>query len=357
MNIRKYNLRGKKYGRWSIVEKATGGWLCECSCGKKRIVKTNSLIAGKSLSCGCYLSERRGAGGKKNLKDLSGHRFGRLLVEELAHRDSRGEAMWLCSCECGQFMVVRGSHLREGSTTSCGCYRKELRSLKLIGHQYGRLTVHSRASKKDSNGNYYWNCTCMCGNKCVVKGSSLIGGITKSCGCLNDEKRRAQAFNIIGKRFGRLTVVKRLGSKAGSALWLSECDCGNFKECVTADLTRGNTTSCGCYNREQSSRAHSGAKNVNYNPDLTTADRLNKRDGVEHRNWSKTIFRRDNYTCKKCGSNRYLEAHHLNGWHWAKEERFSLDNGVTLCVDCHQAFHMTYGQKNNVVSQFLEFTS
>jgi len=53
--------------------------------------------------------------------------------------------------------------------------------------------------------------------------------------------------DLTGRRFGRLTVVRRNGaSNAGKALWLCRCDCGGSKTTLSASLLRGRTTSCGC---------------------------------------------------------------------------------------------------------------
>lgn len=60
----------------------------------------------------------------------------------------------------------------------------------LVGMRYGRLIVVSRAEDKaDPNGKEYayWNCLCDCGNEKTVKGTSLTTGNTKSCGCLQKE--------------------------------------------------------------------------------------------------------------------------------------------------------------------------
>ena len=57
--------------------------------------------------------------------------------------------------------------------------------------------------------------------------------------------------DLTGKKFGKLTVVKRNGSnKNGRALWLCECDCGNTKIVSGNSLLTKLTTSCGCYNKE-----------------------------------------------------------------------------------------------------------
>ena len=52
---------------------------------------------------------------------------------------------------------------------------------------------------------------------------------------------------------------------------------------------------------------------------------------------------------------RKLNAHHLNGWAWAKDQRFDLENGITLCENCHKLFHSIYGRGKNTREQYEEF--
>lgn len=79
----------------------------------------------------------------------------------------------------------------------------------ITGQKYGRLTVLNYAGN-DKHGKAMWLCECECGNKCTVYGTSLRRGRTKSCGCLN---REITTKVHIGDTFGRLTVVERLGHK------------------------------------------------------------------------------------------------------------------------------------------------
>lgn len=55
----------------------------------------------------------------------------------------------------------------------------------LIGQSFGRLTVVERAENKGEKT--YWKCLCDCGTECIVRGSHLINGDTKSCGCYSRE--------------------------------------------------------------------------------------------------------------------------------------------------------------------------
>ena len=57
--------------------------------------------------------------------DLTGQPFGRLVVIREAGRTKDGKVLWLCRCECGNVVTVRGDSLRDENTTSCGCYNRE----------------------------------------------------------------------------------------------------------------------------------------------------------------------------------------------------------------------------------------
>lgn len=57
--------------------------------------------------------------------DLTGKRFGRLVVVSRVESDKRGEVQWLCRCDCGNEPIATGNHLRRGYTNSCGCLSRE----------------------------------------------------------------------------------------------------------------------------------------------------------------------------------------------------------------------------------------
>lgn len=82
-----------------------------------------------------------------------------------------------------------------------------------------------------------------------------------------------------------------------------------------------------------------------------------KRRSLEYINWRNSVFSRDNYTCQCCKDNKggNLNAHHKNSYTCYENERYNIDNGVTLCEDCHQKFHDIYGYGNNTEKQFNEF--
>ena len=57
-------------------------------------------------------------------------------------------------------------------------------------------------------------------------------------------------IDLTGERFGRLTVIRRVGTKAGHVNWLCKCDCGKEIKTTTNSLRQNCTSSCGCLRKE-----------------------------------------------------------------------------------------------------------
>jgi len=62
------------------------------------------------------------------LKDLTGKRFGRLTVISRCGNTLQGRPMWTCNCDCGEIRNVKGNSLVGGSTKSCGCLNLEVKT-------------------------------------------------------------------------------------------------------------------------------------------------------------------------------------------------------------------------------------
>lgn len=130
------------------------------------------------------------------------------------------------------------------------------------GDKFGRWTVVGLSEKKG-----YVRCKCDCGTIKDVGKSDLKSGKSKSCGCLSLEKKRQRQFElsdkqILGKKFGRLTPMKRVNTK-GPSFYECKCDCGKYIETRGGDLIRGKVNSCGCLKSERDSKhmrsiAHQG---------------------------------------------------------------------------------------------------
>ena len=77
------------------------------------------------------------------LNDLTGQRFGKLLVTARGPNTNQGRATWLCACDCGNTKTVKAENLTRtrGTTRSCGC--TQIESRKTNGDLAGKLKAHA----------------------------------------------------------------------------------------------------------------------------------------------------------------------------------------------------------------------
>jgi hypothetical protein len=57
--------------------------------------------------------------------DLTGQRFGRLIVIKRFGTNNRKQVLWECLCDCGKTKNTERANLRRGATNSCGCLQKD----------------------------------------------------------------------------------------------------------------------------------------------------------------------------------------------------------------------------------------
>lgn len=68
------------------------------------------------------------------LEDLTGKRFGRLLVIGCAGKNQSNQTKWSCLCDCGNTITALGYNLKNGNTKSCGCLQKDIMKTQLLKH-------------------------------------------------------------------------------------------------------------------------------------------------------------------------------------------------------------------------------
>ena len=89
-----------------------------------------------------------------------------------------------------------------------------------------------------------------------------------------------------------------------------------------------------------------GENNPNWQGGITTENNR-IRTSIEYKLWREAVFKRDDYTCIWCFQKGvYLEADHIKSFAHHPELRFAIDNGRTLCKDCHETTD-TYKGRNN----------
>ena len=68
-------------------------------------------------------------------------------------------------------------------------------------------------------------------------------------------------------------------------------------------------------------------------------DDRHDRNSSRYREWRTRVFQRDGFRCVVCGTNRDLQAHHIEHWKDNKALRYDVANGITLCRQCHLKEH------------------
>lgn len=209
----------------------------------------------------------------KKAIDLTGQQFGELTVIErdLTKPTGNGHhAYWICQCSCGKIISVSANKLRQGNQKSCG--HLNLVKQNLIGRVFDKLTIIDYSEELDGKGQPRLVCQCECGNIVTRSLSSLYSKKISSCdsckerkgnfaGISEDEEKRR-----IGRRFGKIVVLKRAEKRcpSGEKYYLCQCDCGNTTLVRWSNLIEGRKSSCGCLKSKGELKIENLLKDNNY---------------------------------------------------------------------------------------------
>lgn len=142
-------------------------------------------------------------------------------------------------------------------------------------------------------------------------------------------------------------TLKRKGiippSRKGMTAWNKGLPTGEETKAKISSTLSGRTLSE--ETREKMSKSRKGEKCHFWKGGVTPihkAIRMSK----EYKEWRKSVFERDNYTCVLCGNNRSgeLNADHIKPFYLYPKLRLEINNGRTLCKPCHKETD-TYGRK------------
>lgn len=181
------SLVGQRYGKL-IVKRFCGKdkyydklWECECDCGCLVIVRQGHLRSGHTTSCGCNKFALKSFVGKRfgNLVVVS------RACDYVTPGTGKHYVQWNCHCDCGASVVVLGLNLRSGSVKSCGCANPHALH-DLSGQRFGHVLVVRMAEPYiNSSGRRLirYECRCDCGNTFLTLANTLRSGDVSSCGC------------------------------------------------------------------------------------------------------------------------------------------------------------------------------
>lgn len=350
--------------------------------------------------------------------NLIGQKFSNLTVLREVPKNERSgtrsnRPQWYCKCNCGKIVKIPGYHLINGNTKSCGCLKIEKAAERMfiiaktnksdpyiaVARQtfrhyklYPELTFEVFMELSQKNCYYcdapaklfldqkiypgikfYYNRIYKKDHDLPLAGENIIV-CCKNCGKnhrkINKNKETLDnqfINNIIGKVFGRLTVISLDSIKIYKRnkkfrIWKCQCECGNITLATSTKLKNGHKRSCGCLKQEKSSDKlkkinDERAKN-RPNPRLIIANNVYKEsynDGDITFEQFLEISQKDCFYCSKPPSNNRV---YTTGLNYASREEctfnyngldilnhstdpkiyvHNLDNTVTACRRCNMA--------------------
>lgn len=93
-------------------------------------------------------------------------------------------------------------------------------------------------------------------------------------------------INLVGKKFGRLTVIKRMDSdKWGHHRWLCKCNCGKEKTILGYNLSSDCTQSCGCLHNEGNNATHGHTQTKTYHSWIDMIQRCANPNNTAYHNY------------------------------------------------------------------------
>ena len=222
-----------------------------------------------------------------------------------------------------------------------------------------------RFSKRDKNNVQLAIFKCRCGNEKEIRPGYVLYGSVKSCGCLSKEstsQRFRYTKDIILSKLpidSRLTPLEDTGKiKAKNHVWLFKCSCGNTLESIISSVVNGNTKSCGCLQKEHTSRLgkeqvkHLRSNNIHRERlllDVSLQEAYKRRSYVNIKRNKKKQCK-----CEYCGKFAKTQDHHITAIatlqkrflsHVPNKTYFQDSvinhprNLISLCPECHLLVH------------------
>jgi hypothetical protein len=349
--IERLELDGFKLVEFTELSKTKGTMMIiQCSEGHKYETsyrKHNYEEHDRSGSCKECSKNRIGSGRRKNqddvIKDIK--KLGYSVEDGFTYKNNREVHQF--TCENGHVRKI--TYFSLNSSPNCPECTNNIQKYteEHIKTLLGEMGIEYISGFTTTKSPFIYRC------ECGEIAEGYFYRLRDGSRCLNCSPHKFRTFEEVQKIYsdaGCILLETSYENNIRNKLKF-QCKCGNIYEKEFASfLISPRCGECAIENR-------SGENSPNWNPDLTDEERENNRKNKEYKHWRLAVYERDNYSCQCCGDNKggNLNAHHLNSHDWAKEDRLDIDNGITLCVDCHTEFHHQYGFGNNTKEQFEEY--
>lgn len=223
------------------------------------------------------------------------------MVEKKIGGNRKKKTMRYCIV-CGKYFYPVGGRLKQ-KTCSRECGYK----IRSTGHKKGKKYPNSRRAA------------------------------IRRCLICNEEFRAVNDYDTENGRVHQKYCSKKCWAKRAEKHIFTCNNCGNEFEVKGNEERKYCSRECGF--------KHMVGPNAPAYKDGKSLERERARFSNELSKWRKQVYKRDSYTCQECGKssqkgNRLIiHAHHIKLWSEYPDERFNIDNGITLCVHCHGAIH------------------
>lgn len=145
----------------------------------------------------------------------------------------------------------------------------------------------------------------------------------------------SQRLDYHDKKFGHLTMVAyaKSGGSGRGAIWLARCDCGNVKEVLAKDVSRGRVKSCGKCEYSRRHPAPFGTLKVprdrrSYTKQIYKAIKEGRKWELTPEQYKQLIQEK----CTICGSSEEAGGHKIAVID--EKKTYSLENSATICTGC-----------------------
>jgi len=170
------------------------------------------------------------------------------------------------------------------------------------------------------------------------------------------ENVEKKVINMVGKKFGRLNVIKRAGNdKWNNASWFCKCKCGKEKIISGTNLRRGYVKSCGCWNKE---RLRLKPKLASMRYKIAEYKKSAKERGYKYKLTEEQFANITQQDCYYCGAkpnnaSKYSENNGIyiyNGIDRVDNNGgYTVDNVVSCCTRCN------YAKKNFTLQDYKDW--
>lgn len=197
----KKNLKGKRFGKLLVLEEGERiqigkesrlSWLCKCDCGGFKNVQSRDLLFNKTKSCGCL-----------KFNDLSNQKFGQLTPIKSLDKPgikNRGR-IWLCKCDCGNFIELPSQSITGKRNTTCGDKEKHYydnfyEEIPIVHFNRIKSQAERRKIDFDLSINYLWEVFIKQNKKCALTGIDIFFTDNKSAQKTSSKKTNCSLDRI-----------------------------------------------------------------------------------------------------------------------------------------------------------------